>query len=346
VEVGRYLRHAEEILFKGIDRLFGGRTIFKGINADTAGEEMSALWNSFRDPVGIGMDASRFDQHISVDALEYEHEMWRQMFPTSERAELMKLLSWQLKNKGLARCPDGSVRYVVDGCRMSGDMNTSSGNCFIMCSTVWTWCKRRNVGKFRLANNGDDCMLVVERKDEKKVLDGLVEYYLDLGFTMKVEKPIYELEHIEFCQTRPIFVNGAWRMVRNVHQSLSKDLHSLNNLEIQSEKEAWVTAVGTGGRIVNEGVPVMAKFFEQFPSFNCKTKTLDRANEQFLYRFHRQGQYSGVAPSAETRFSFWVAFGITPDEQIALEGSFKPLNLDIIDEPGDEEVSLLHFSRA
>lgn len=346
VEVGRYLRHSEEILFSGINRLFGGRTIFKGINADTAGNEMFELWNSFKDPVGIGMDASRFDQHISVEALEYEHSMWLQMFPLSERAELRKLLSWQLHNKGLARCPDGSVRYEVDGCRMSGDMNTSSGNCFIMCSTVWTWCKQKNIGKFRLANNGDDCMLVVEKKDEFKVMDGIIDYFVDLGFTMKVEAPVYELEHVEFCQTRPLLVDGSYRMVRNLHQSLSKDLHSLNCLEIQSEKEAWVTAVGTGGRIVNDGVPVMAKFFEQYPTFNCKSNSLERHNEQFHYRFHRGGRYSGLEPTAEARFSFWVAFGILPDEQMALEESFQPLNLDLIDEMYEEAPSLLHFSRA
>lgn len=346
VEVGRYLRHAEEILFSGIDTLFGGRTIFKGINADTAGKEMADLWFSFKDPVGIGMDASRFDQHVSVDALEFEHSMWLQMFPISERAELKKLLSWQLRNKGLARCPDGSVRYMVDGCRMSGDMNTSSGNCFIMCSSVWTWCMDKKISHFRLANNGDDCMLVVERSDEKKVLNGLVEYYTNLGFTMKIEKPVYELEHVEFCQTRPVYIGKGYRMIRNLHQSLSKDLHCVNDLSSQSCVEAWVDAVGTGGRIVNEGVPVMARFFEQFPSFQAKVHLREHFNEQFHYRFHRYGTYHASEPTPETRYSFWRAFGILPDEQIALEASFTPLNLDPAMGPYDEGTSLLHFSRA
>jgi len=40
VELGRYLRHSEEYLFKAIDKVFGGRTIFKGISADTAGQDL------------------------------------------------------------------------------------------------------------------------------------------------------------------------------------------------------------------------------------------------------------------------------------------------------------------
>jgi len=347
VEVGRYLRHAEEILFRGINRLFGGRTIFKGINADQAGEDMSELWNSFKDPVGIGMDASRFDQHVSIDALKYEHSMWLALFPRSERKELARLLSWQLKNRGLARCPDGSIKYRVEGCRMSGDMNTSSGNCFLMCSTVWNWCKNQGIQKFRLANNGDDCMLVVERRDLVRATHGLKEYYTSLGFTMKVEKPVFVLEHVEFCQTRPILVNGKYRMVRNLHQSLSKDLHSLNDLSNQVNLETWVSAVGSGGRVVNDGVPVMAKFFEQYPLYKGSKSGVSRSvHDSWLYKFHRSGNYQGLDPTDEARFSFWLAFGLTPDEQLALEAGFSCLNLDHICGPIQEERSLLHFSRA
>jgi hypothetical protein len=351
VEVGRYLRHSEEMLFKAINKLFGGRTIFKGLNSDQAGSEMKALWDSFIDPVGIGMDASRFDQHISKDALEFEHSMWLSMFPEGERTELRKLLRWQINNRGLARCPDGEIRYRVEGCRMSGDMNTSSGNCYIMCATVHNWCKEVNrISKFRLANNGDDCMLVVERKDEAKVRDGLIEYYKELGFTMKVEPTVDVLERVEFCQTRPILVNGQYRMVRNLHQSLSKDLHSLHDLKSKVAMKAWVNAVGVGGRSMNDGVPVMMEFFKRFPQYKNTVKVNSdmevRMQEDWKYKFSRSATFLGDAPSQASRYSFWLAFGVLPDEQIALENGFQPLQVGIIDEQIQEEVSLLQFSGA
>lgn len=347
IEVGRYLRPAEELLFRGIDRVFGGRTVFKGINADTAGKEMASIWNSFRNPVAIGMDASRFDQHISVDALKFEHGVWLQMFPLCERPLLRKLLSWQLKNRGLARCPDGSVRYEVNGCRMSGDMNTSSGNCLIMCATVHNWCTKNGITHFRLANNGDDCVLFVERTDEAKATTGLIEYYRTLGFTMKVEKPVYVLEHVEFCQTRPVVVGEEYRMVRNLHHSLSKDLHSLLDLSNQRNLESWVRAMGDGGRALNDGVPVMSAFFAKWPRLELKSKGVsDKVRMEFLQPHKmRRTLYAGIPISDASRFSFWLAFGLTPDEQVALELGFPTLPYNHVNGDMVEQPNLIHFSR-
>nr|CBA35009.1 RNA-dependent RNA polymerase, p82 [Beet black scorch virus] len=349
VEVGRFLRHAEEHLFDAINRVYGGRTVFKGLNADQAGMEMQAMWQEFDNPVGIGMDASRFDQHVSKEALEFEHKIWLSMYHGSDRKTLAKLLGMQIHNRGLARCPDGEIRYTVEGCRMSGDINTSSGNCYIMCATVHNYCSRLGVKRFRLANNGDDCMLVVEAKDEARVRQGLIEYYRELGFTMKVEPTVYELEHLEFCQTRPVLVDGAYRMVRNLHQGMSKDLHSLHDLGSRKAAEAWVSAVGSGGRVMNDGVPVLKSFFMQFPlSAAPKTKS-DMSialQEDWKYKFNRTGCFRNLAPTPQSRYSFWRAFGVLPDEQIALENGFSRLSFDKLDQDIQEEVSLLQFSGA
>lgn len=347
VELGRYLRHSEELLFKAINKTFGGRTIFKGLNADEAGQEMFNLWNSFVDPCGIGMDASRFDQHISVDALKFEHQIWIGMFPESQRKELRRLLGWQLHNKGIARCPDGEVRYKVDGCRMSGDMNTSSGNCYIMCATVHNWCTRLGIRHFRLANNGDDCMLVVEKSDEQRVRNGLIDYYRTLGFTMKVEPTVYDLERVEFCQTRPVLVGSKYRMVRNLHQGISKDLHCIHDISQPVNRDAWVNAVGEGGRVMNDGVPVLMEFFKRFPSCNPRKSFIDdKLAEDAKYKFSRTCSFTNSTPSDESRYSFWLAFGITPDEQIALEKGFPKLNRESVLEQIQEVATLLQFSGA
>jgi len=349
VELGRYLRHSEEYLFEGINKLFGGRTIFKGLSADQAGLEMESMWNSFDNPIGIGMDASRFDQHISVDALQFEHKMWLEMFPHSERAELRRLLSWQLHNRGLARCPDGEIRYKVDGCRMSGDMNTSSGNCYIMCATVWNWCVKNGIKKFRLANNGDDCMVVIEAEAEGRFRKGLIDYYTELGFTMKVEDTVSVLEREEFCQTRPLKINGTYRMIRNLHQSLSKDLHCLNDIARPVDAAAWVHAVGVGGRCLNDGVPVMKEFFKRFPINKAPKVGSDlssKLEDDWRFKFNRTETFTDSTPDDESRYSFWLAFGILPDEQEALELQFPQLPMGNIDADIVEEASLLSFSKA
>jgi hypothetical protein len=349
VELGRYLRHAEKYLFKALDSLFGGRTVFKGINADEQGIEMKNIWDQFRDPVAIGMDASRFDQHVSKEALLFEHKVWCDMFPHAQRKQLRTLLNQQLVNRGLARCPDGEIRYTVEGCRMSGDMNTSSGNCLIMCSSVYEWCRKQGIAKFRLANNGDDCVVFMERSDEKRFLRGCKEYYTSLGFTMKIEEPVYTLEHVEFCQARPVLVSGEYRMVRNLHQSISKDLHCLHDIAVSKHAEAWISAVGMGGQSSCSGVPVLQTFYHQFP--HSEHKLSGQLREKFLesqgfkYNLNRSCEMTQV--EADSRYSFWLAFGLTPDEQIALENGFKPISFQrTSNEEVGEEVSLLSFSRA
>lgn len=349
VEVGRYLRHSEKYLYKAIDGVFGGRTIFKGINSDEAGIEIKDIWDSFRSPVAIGMDASRFDQHISRQALEYEHSVWLDMFPPPQRKHLKYLLKMQINNKGLARCPDGEVRYSIEGCRMSGDMNTSSGNCLIMCATVWNWCKSNGIAKFRLANNGDDCVVFMEKTDESKFMDGCKQYYTGLGFTMKIEAPVYELEHVEFCQTRPIFVGSNYRMIRNLHQCVSKDLHCIHDLSLERDAKAWVDAVGEGGRCLNSGVPVLQAFYERFPKAaeGLKGQLLEKYLEDRVFKFHTTRTDQHIEPTPETRYSFWLAFGLTPDEQIALEREMGEIVFDQVVTPTvEEEPSLFSFSRA
>jgi hypothetical protein len=348
IELGRYLRHSEHYLFKAIDGLFGGRTIFKGTNADEAGEEMKEIWDSFQDPVGIGMDASRFDQHISVEALRYEHQIWLDMFPAAQRPHLKSLLELQIHNRGLARCPDGEIRYRVEGCRMSGDMNTSSGNCYIMCSTVWSRCTALGIKHFRLANNGDDCVVFLERKDLDTFLTGCVDYYKDLGFTMKIEEPVFELEQVEFCQTRPINVGGAYRMVRNPHASFSKDLCCIHDLADATQAQAWVSAVGQGGRALNHGVPVHQAFYERFPHCDAKLKGIlrDKFQEDRLYKFGSGTHDQSTSITDEARYSYWLAFGLTPDEQVALENSSGIVQFQHLNHRVEEEASLLQYSRA
>lgn len=192
-------------------------------------------------------------------------------------------------------------------------------------------------------------MVVIERGDEATFRKGLVEYYTELGFTMKVEATVDVLERLEFCQTRPVEINGQYRMIRNLHHSMSKDLHSLNDLQSETAMHQWLDAVGKGGRVLNDGVPVLKEFFKQFPQGVTARHNSDLSTsyrEAHLYKFNREAKFTDAQCSPETRFSFWLAFGLTPDEQIALERGFQPIIVDRILEDIQEVPTLLQWSRA
>ena len=333
VEVGRYLRPIEHKVYKGIADIFGEPTVFKGYNAEQIGKMFETKWNKYRNPVAIGLDASRFDQHVSVEALRWEHSVYNGIYHSRE---LRKLLSWQLYNKVVGHCRDGRLKYVTEGCRMSGDMNTAMGNCLIMCALVHAYLRHRGIPG-SLANNGDDCTVIFDRKHLSNFQNGLSEWFLEMGFNMKVEEPVFNLEGIEFCQTHPVFVSGSYTMVRNFPKALSKDCLSLKQMDHPNVCRAWLDAVGQGGLSLTGGIPVYQDFYSSYVRLS-KTIPEVKTARQNSKRRHRvpvveitggiawlskgmARNYSEIDP--RTRHSFYLAFGTTPDQQLELEKFYK-----------------------
>lgn len=200
VRVGRYIRPLEHRCYEAIDRVFGGPTVMSRYNAVQVAGHMFDMWLGFKVPIAVLLDASRFDQHVSRAVLEWEHSVYLGAYGGNK--ELARLLRWQLKNFGCIRTDEGVLEYEVDGCRMSGDMNTGLGNKLIMCAMVYAYSVFVGVC-VRLANNGDDCAVILEAADETRFVAGIKTWFREMGFTMKVDGIAREFEHIEFCQTRP-----------------------------------------------------------------------------------------------------------------------------------------------
>lgn len=343
--LGKQIKHLEKPLFGLIDSIFGGPTVLKGYDCIASAKHLRGMWDEFSEPVGVGMDASRFDQHCSKLALEWERGIWKLL------AADKKLVGWLLKlqqrNVGETWLHDGIVKYTTNGCRMSGDMNTSSGNCLLMCAMVYCYCRKHSINRFRLANNGDDCVLVLEKRDLHKTRD-IPAWFLKLGYTMKVEPPVFAFENISFCQTQPVWDGVGWRMVRDPRVSLAKDLTSVLDLSNNRTLRLWHNAMHHGGLALTDGVPVFSQFYRMFPTCDLQQRpnetTLSDFSESGFSRMIPKVAYSGREVSPYSRFSFWLAFGILPDTQILLENRFRTMNLgccELSDEQEYSELSLL-----
>ncbi len=272
-------------------------------------------WAQFRDPVAFGLDASRFDQHVSVDALRFEHSVYNSVFRSSE---LAKLLSWQLSNKGFGRVGSQCAKYTVEGCRMSGDINTGMGNCLIMSSIVLAYFESVGVHA-RLSNNGDDCVVFCDRRD-LHLMQGIDTWFTEFGFKLKREPTVDVFEKIEFCQTQPVLIGGRWRMVRNPWTAMSKDCVSLLSWHDEQSFNTWRDAIGTCGLELTTGVPVWQSFYSAIQRDGSLKGGLAAVYDSGLGYLAR-GTSKQVIDD-EARFSFWKAFGILPDLQVALEDSW------------------------
>ncbi len=331
VELGKYLRPIEERMFESLALLFEGeRTVFKGMNAADSGRAMHKLWSKFRNPVAIGLDASRFDQHVSLDALRWEHELYPHCFQRSRRAELQKLLRWQETNVCRGYVEDGKLKYTKSGGRMSGDMNTSLGNCILMCSMISAYSDARGV-RTLLANNGDDCVVFMESSDLARFSDGLDEWFRAMGFNMAVEAPCYQFEEIEFCQTHPVYVGpnaDDYLMVRHPKWAIAKDTMSTHGFQSTNQYLAWLDSVGTGGLAMTGGVPVFQDFYGSYVNAGKPGALPTHAQSWGVRQLARNMERGYAEPSPMTRASFYWAFGVTPDEQVVLEEFYRGIRLD------------------
>lgn len=328
VSLGPYIKRIEKTIFNMINKLWKSCTIFKGLNADQRGRQAYKKWKRFKNPVAVGIDAKRFDQHVSVDALKWEHSVYLSFFQGRDRKRLAKLLRKQLKNIGKGRTQDGGLRFTLDGGRMSGDMNTALGNCLLMSAMVHSFCKRKGLD-CELMNDGDDCVLILERRDLRK-LDDLYDFMLDYGFNLEIEKPVYELEHIEFCQSRPLMVDeNKCRMVRNVRTSLAKDSVSILPLRTEKEARSWSRAVGECGLSLTSGIPVVSSFYNLFMKASDKAMKLSDTQLTGMNMLAKgMGKACFKAPSALARLSYYKAFGVPPEVQIQQERHFDNLEIN------------------
>lgn len=293
----------------------------------------SKISGMFSNPVAVGLDASRFDQHVSLDALKWEHSVYLECFPRqSDKRKLSWMLKQQLVNKCKGYCPDGRIMYTVEGTRMSGDMNTSLGNCVLMCSMIRAYADHVKVD-LELANNGDDCVVFMNSKDLERFSRGLDEWFTNMGFTMKVEPPVYDFGKIEFCQTRPVFDGCRWLMVRNPSACLTKDTVFLQPFQSKRQITSWMGAVGLGGLRMTGCLPVLQNFY----SLLCRYGKPGKEPANFLSWYTSKlltsmdRDFGPVSP--EARASYYTSFGVTPDEQLELEAFYDQvrLGLDVVE---------------
>lgn len=325
LELARYLKHIEKPVFRAIAKMFGGPTVIKGYNSIQSATLVREMWDSFEDPVAVGLDATKFDMHVTRQALEFEHSVYNGIY---RKPKLARLLRRQLHNSGVAYAQDGRVKFSIEGTRSSGDINTALGNCIIMCSLIHTWLRRTGVSA-RLANNGDDCVVVMERSQLVQFTGGLENWFQGKGFRMKVETPVDRFERIEFCQTRPVMCGDGWRFVRNVETCLHKDAMCLMPFSGEKEVRLWFGAVSQCGLSSNTGVPVLQSFYRMFGRVGI---TPSKAYmDRFRYNTSRADRAvnSVCGITDDARVSFYLAFGITPDVQLDLEYGFDHSSIDL-----------------
>jgi len=305
ITLASYLQPIEEYIYSLEDES-GSRVFAKGRNVDERASDLRQKWDDFCDPVALCLDHSKFDCHVSVKLLKQEHRAYQTLFP-GDRC-LKQLLKGQLVNKGSTR--NGTV-FKTTGTRMSGDQNTGLGNSILNYGMLAEFVKGV---KARFYIDGDDSVVIVERGRVSQLKLGVFRTF---GMNTKLEV-VDEFEHIEFCQSRPVWDGVAWHMIRNPMRVIARLpwLVKRNHLNVIPR---YLKSVGMCEMVLNLGIPVMQEIARTLISKGSgKYMKTDRHYLAKLSKI-KPWNVKPVPIRQVTRESFEKAWGITIEEQMKLE---------------------------
>jgi hypothetical protein len=141
---------------------------------------------------------------------------------------------------------------------------------------------------------------------------------------------VFVLEKIEFCQCHPVMDNnGKYIMVRDPRKAISKDAVALKPLDNYKVARQWMAAIGEGGLSLTLSLPIYQEYYDMYRRNSCGSKPLNSKEPTFrtdgMFRMSVGMKRTPTPISDNTRFSFWLAFGLTPEMQIAMEHYYKSL---------------------
>jgi hypothetical protein len=335
---GVYVKAVEKLIYEAINKAYGYKVVMKGLNFKELAIDNVESIDMMDDPVFVDLDVEKLDASIFSNLLDWSHDITTYPFVGDEQKEIKRLLKYQLKSTVRGRTSDGWFSYKVDGTLTSGQMNTSLVGILVVCGILH---KLKERFRFVLKNAGDDCRIIVERKQLNKFLQAVKERFA--LFNMYVTIEVHEdMRQTVFCQTQMIRVNGEWTSSRVPEPSITKDAVCVRNYTSSYRIAAWLKAVGLGGMANHGGIPVLQNFYRACIRIaNDKLATLKLSNRQ--KRTVRKVVQDAILersnwgnllmqkfsePTDQTRLDYFIAFGTTPGNQLLLEEFYDSVQFD------------------
>lgn len=310
-----------------------GRMFAKNMNPHEKASAIVEMVTSLPGARMVCCDFSRYDAHLQAPVLEHvEHVAWNSAVGDPDLARLLRM---QLRNKGSARVADGKFSYKVTGERMSGDANTAGGNCIITACVLTAYFRTRGF-EFRILVDGDDS--VVAYYGPEVSVEELDAYFRRLGMVIGIDCRPTCIEEVDFCQSRPVCVDGVWTMIRDPMKVLSKvGITHRRDSPAAYKKRLLTTATCEG--FLARGVPVLQAYARSLIN-NCVRQMTRRQlkrgfmkGEVLSYRMQHllkePKEYEDSFVSISTRRSFEKAFGISVEEQRQCEKYFGSWRFDL-----------------
>jgi hypothetical protein len=326
LELAAYLKPVEAALYTGL-RGWGKcftrtRLVAKGLDAGERAALIRRKLQARSDLVCFEIDGLAFEAHFSLPVLKEEHGAYYRLCPDPR---LRELLSWQLSFTGRFR---SGVRYRARGVRASGDYNTGSGNTLVMCALVVAAAEACGT-RWDFLADGDNAVVFVRARDLDTWRRELPVTFLRAGFEVKIGEAVSAVEEVDFGRSRPVCVDGVWRMVRDPLRVLSGAFCGHSHYSEMRGGIRILRAVAYCEAVLGEGVPVLQEFAH---AMLRKTRGVRWPRDPYLDNYEYQrvvDRHDGWSAahrkpvSLSTRLSFAQAWGVSVEEQLRWERLFR-----------------------
>lgn len=304
ITLAQYCYPIEHAIYK--HREDGNLCFAKGRNLKERALDIRQMWDSFTNPVAWLLDHSKFDAHVN----EHLHRAARKLNGACYELDgtqrfVKELLRAQLKNKGRTK---NGTKYQTRATRMSGDQNTGLDNSTLNWAMIDHVLESCGVKGYKYVD-GDDSVVIMDASDRKKCDAKLFKHF---GMVTKSEF-VTEFEHVEFCQTKPVWNGIEWIMVRNPDRVLDRIGWIVKKHPVCRDA-VYVKSVMLCESALNEGLPVMGPLSSRIANETNigKKKLMSLETDYHVKQLNKiKGLNYFRDVSYESRLSYENAWGVS-----------------------------------
>lgn len=302
------------------------RVVGKGLNGYQRAGLIRRKMRQLPGCVVFEVDGKAFEAHVDRWQLCQEHSVYETAYPCD--GGLKRLLSHQLRLRGVTA---GGVLFDRDGGRASGDFNTGMGNTLIMLAVVDAVLRGMGLPMFDSLVDGDNSLVFIRGSDSVRVMRDFAGDALRCsGHEMVLERETSVLEEVRFGQSAPVQTARGVTMVRDWVKVVSQGTSSHTNMLEPAFAKVYLYGVSLCELSLARGVPILWAWANalRIATASRKVPVPHLLQYQVLgVDLDGVGSVVAEAPSVVARESFARAFGVCPEDQIALESSFTFGNL-------------------
>jgi hypothetical protein len=299
----------------------GSRLVAKGLNPRQRANLIVRKFNAIPDCVCFEIDGAAFEAHVGPSQLEQEAAVYGAAFPGDDR------LRWLLGCQKQLLGEVAGAKFSRPGARASGDFNTGMGNSLIFLVEVVSALRVLGV-HFDVLVDGDNALLFLKRSDLGLVVGNFAALVTrSSGHEVKLEAPTSVVEEIRFGGSAPVYLGSrlGWSMVREWHRVLSGAFCSHVHLREPVFARRWMLGVAQCELSIARGVPILQEWAvrAQHALSGVRVARADFYRDQFALGASLVGVDAAVQVDMDARISFEKAFGVSVDEQVAIENGFE-----------------------